>query len=242
MIQERPYQTNVIAEFMRTTATFNRIILVAPTGSGKTVIGGSIIKEYVARHRLVLVLCHRAEIINQTVAKLRELGLWVGIIWAEAGRLDVQPLAPVQVASIPTLHARAIRTERMQLPDANLIVVDEAHHVRARTWREILDATILGLTATPCRGDGRGLGGIFETMIECPQVAELIELKYLVKSRDNRRLERECRLSQELTARRMSRRVTTPGSPIIYAAVLWLAIKLSVSATGNSRYISCVFL
>jgi DNA repair protein RadD len=186
MIEERPYQNDIIAKFMRTTAEFKRIILVAPAGSGKTVIGGSIIKEYVARHHMVLVLCHRAEIINQTIAKLRELGLWVGIIWAEADRLDVQPLAPVQVASIPTLHARAIRTERMQLPDANLVVVDEAHHVKARTWREILDAyrnaTILGLTATPCRG-GRGLGGIFETMIECPQVAQLIELGYLVPSR-----------------------------------------------------------
>jgi superfamily II DNA or RNA helicase len=59
-----------------------------------------------------------------------------------------------------------------------LIVVDECHHATARTWRKILeaypDAIILGLTATPCRGDGRGLGGIFEKIIECPQIAELI--------------------------------------------------------------------
>jgi superfamily II DNA or RNA helicase len=75
----------------------------------------------------------------------------------------------------------------MQLPPATLVVVDECHHATANTWRTILDAypnaVILGLTATPCRGDGRGLGVIFETMIECPQVAELIELGFLVKSR-----------------------------------------------------------
>ena len=54
------------------------------------------------------------------------------------------------------------------------------------TWRKIIeaypDAVLIGLTATPCRGDGRGLGGIFTTMIECPQVAELIAQGYLVKS------------------------------------------------------------
>ena len=67
----------------------------------------------------------------------------------------------------------------MELPTADLLVIDEAHHTPASTYRKIIDAypdaILLGLTATPCRGDGRGLGGIFETIIECPQVAELIE-------------------------------------------------------------------
>ena len=76
----------------------------------------------------------------------------------------------VQVAAIQTLHARAIRRERMELPPADLLVVDECHHCPAQTYRKIIeaypDAMLLGLTATPCRGDGRGLGGIFETMIE----------------------------------------------------------------------------
>jgi DNA repair protein RadD len=65
-----------------------------------------------------------------------------------------------------------------------LVIVDEAHHIRARTYTKILDAypnaVIVGLTATPCRGDGRGLGNVFETMIECPSVAELIRDGYLV--------------------------------------------------------------
>src|ERR1019366_4138471 len=94
--------------------------------------------------------------------------------------------AVLQVASISTLHARAIRGTRLALPAADLLVVDECHHATARTWRAIIDAypaaVLLGLTATPCRGDGRGLGGIFSTMIECPQVQELIAKGHLVPS------------------------------------------------------------
>jgi DNA repair protein RadD len=75
----------------------------------------------------------------------------------------------------------------MPLPPADLLVIDEGHHCPAATYRKIIeaypDAVLLGLTATPCRGDGRGLGGIFQVIIECPQVAELIEQKYLVRTR-----------------------------------------------------------
>ena len=67
------------------------------------------------------------------------------------------------------------------------MVVDEAHRARARTYEQILgaypDAVILGLTATPCRGDGRGLGNVFEVMVECPSVSELIDLDFLVPTK-----------------------------------------------------------
>jgi hypothetical protein len=70
----------------------------------------------------------------------------------------------------------------IELPQADLVIVDEAHHTPANTYRKVLaaypDAIVLGLTATPCRKDGRGLGNIFEVLIECPQVAELIDGKY----------------------------------------------------------------
>ena len=107
-----------------------------------------------------------------------------GII--QAG-FPARPLEDVQVASIQTLHRRAIHAETMDLPPADLLVIDEAHHCPANTYRKIIasypEAILLGLTATPCRGDGRGLGGIFETIIECPQVAALIEQGFLVKTR-----------------------------------------------------------
>jgi DNA repair protein RadD len=80
-----------------------------------------------------------------------------------------------------------VRSRSLELPPADLLVVDEAHHARAETYQRLLaaypNAVILGLTATPCRGDGRGLGNIFEVLIECPSVAELIGGKYLVETR-----------------------------------------------------------
>ena len=185
MTELRTYQEKVIEDFNREVAAGRRrIILVAPTGSGKTIVAAAIIKAAVANRQRALVLAHRREIVGQTSQKLQAHGIPHGII--QAGVPD-RPLEAVQVASIQTLHARAVRSDRMELPLADVLIIDEAHHTPAASYRAIIDAypdaTLLGLTATPCRGDGRGLGGIFETIIECPQVADLIEQGFLVKTR-----------------------------------------------------------
>jgi superfamily II DNA or RNA helicase len=180
----RPYQIDVTAEFERHVERGDRsILLVASTGSGKTVIAAAIIAETARR---VLVVAHRREIVNQTADKLTARGVLHGIIQA-GDEEKLRPMAAVQVASIQTLHVRAIRSATMLMPLADLLVIDEAHHACTMTYQKVIetypDAIVLGLTATPCRGDGRGLGGIFKTMIECPQVPDLIEQGYLVRSR-----------------------------------------------------------
>jgi DNA repair protein RadD len=93
----------------------------------------------------------------------------------------------VQVASIDTLHVRGVRSNAMDLPPADLVIFDEAHRARGRTREHLLslypNAVVLGMTATPCRSDGRGLGNRFDVMVEAPQIAELIVGGFLVKSR-----------------------------------------------------------
>jgi superfamily II DNA or RNA helicase len=174
----RAYQARDIEGIETALGRGERVLYVLPTGGGKTVVAARLIERAVERGQRVLVLTHRREILQQTS---RKLDLDHGII--QAG-LNADLAHPVQVASIQTLHARAIRTDKITLPAAHLLVIDESHHVAARTWSGILEqypnARIVGLTATPCRSDGRGLGNFFDTLIEGPQVAELIEQKHLV--------------------------------------------------------------
>jgi DNA repair protein RadD len=181
----RPYQSEVIARYnAEVAAGRRRCLMVAPTGAGKTVIAGAIVAAAASTGGRVLFLAHRRELVQQASAKLHAVGVDHGII--QAG-FPTRPGERVQIASIQTLHARAVRSNRIEMPPADLVVVDEAHHARATTYGRILaaypDAIILGLTATPCRGDGRGLGNIFDSIIECPPIAELITAGFLVPTK-----------------------------------------------------------
>jgi DNA repair protein RadD len=178
----RPYQVDVIERVRAEIAAgHRRILLVAPTGSGKTVVAGSMIAKTVARGHRALFLTHRRELVQQAANKLHDVGVDAGIILAgHPMRLE----EPAQIASIASLHGRAIRSSAIELPAADVVVLDEAHHAPAATYRRLLDAypkaVIIGLTATPCRADGRGLGNHFDLIVECPSVAELTAAGYLV--------------------------------------------------------------
>ncbi len=185
MTELRPYQhDHVAATHAEIGVGRRRILQVAPAGAGKTVTVSEIIRQGVALGKHVLFLAHRRELIHQAHQKLYAADVDAGIILAE---WPARPEEPVQIASIQTLWARAMRTKKIDLPLADLVVIDEAHHCRAMTYRKIIEAypeaIILGMTATPCRGDGRGLGNIFETMVECPAVQELIDLGFLVPTK-----------------------------------------------------------
>jgi superfamily II DNA or RNA helicase len=183
MTELRPYQLDVVERVERLLGTATRPLIVAPTGSGKTIIAAEIINRIVERGGRVLVIAHRREIIRQTAEKLIAAGVTPGIVLAGFEN-ELRPYANVQIAGIQTLHARAIRSNKMPMPAATVVFIDEAHHSRAKTYQAVIDqypdATIIGLTATPVRGDGRGLGNIFTELVETPQVADLIVGGFLV--------------------------------------------------------------
>lgn len=164
-----------------------RPLVVARTAAGKTVIAVVLIKEALDRSEKSLVVVHTEELIQQTSDKLLRYDPSLGDhAFIKAGR-PTRLLAPIQVASVQTLHARVFRSKKIDLQDFGLVIIDEAHRARARTYQQIVDrfpeTRFLGLTATPCRGDGRGLGNIFDCLILGPSFEELKAAGRLVSSR-----------------------------------------------------------
>jgi DNA repair protein RadD len=147
------------------------VLLVVPTGGGKTVIGSLVVEGALARGRRVLWLAGRRELVDQAAARLPG---HVGVVMAGRQRdLD----APVQVASLDTVVGQDIAP-------VDLVVYDEAHHAVAATSRQVLErhprAHVLGLTATPVRSDGVALGDVFGELVLGPSVRELIGAGHLV--------------------------------------------------------------
>jgi superfamily II DNA or RNA helicase len=125
----------------------------------------------------VLVLATRTRLVRQIHERLRAFGVYHGVIAASLPELSVYD-AMVQVASVDTLHRRAIASGRMPLPSAAVVIFDEAHLSAAETRVRILDsyphAVRIGFTATPARKSGRGLGNAFDCIISGPSIRELI--------------------------------------------------------------------
>ena len=176
----RPYQQTIVDKLRDAYRQgFRAPILSSPVASGKMVMFAFITEGAAAMGKRVTILTHRRELLLQGSRGLMEIGVPHGII--APGHSMTRD--NVQVASKDSLVRRL---DRVQAPD--LIVLDESHHcVNGSTWGKILDAypsaKLLGVTATPSRLDGRGLGvksgGYFDTMVHGPSVGKLIELGFL---------------------------------------------------------------
>lgn len=187
MSELRPYQTQAIADLRASLHKGHRSpLFVLPTGGGKTAIAAEMIRNARNKGGTAAFLAPRRELIYQTAERLESQRIDYGVIMAGE---DPSLLPAVQVACIPTLHARAIQRERIRLPKADLVLVDEAHIGVGGQAQSIIEqyrnqgSVIVGLTATPARSDGRGLGMIYDDLVQGPSVRELTDQGYLVPSR-----------------------------------------------------------
>ena len=173
----RPFQLRALESCRAQVRSGKKaIVLVSPTGSGKTVMGAMAVASHVVRGGRVAWLAHRSELVDQAVSTLERFGLLVGA----RGRNGT---APVQVCMRQTIASRGTA------PDATMVVSDECHHDGDHVgWSDTIrtylgaGAFVLGLTATPERGDGAALEA-YEAIVVGAQIRELQELGLLVPLR-----------------------------------------------------------
>ena len=181
----RDYQKEICAKVNEAFAVHRSVMMQMPTGTGKTVVLASLVRQFVdsdgcvsmsgaedERGCSVLIVAHRIELVEQTGAFLRRFGIDHGVI---AGGLWPAALQRVMVASIQTLSRCTDRHRRLA---PSLVVIDEAHHALAETykmlWRAWPEARFLGLTATPCRMSGEGFTDLFEVLVDSWSVKRFI--------------------------------------------------------------------
>lgn len=188
----RDYQEHAIAAVERELEQNRSTLLVLPTGCGKTVVFAELVRRVVAAGDRALVLAHRGELLDQAAKKLADVGVDSSI---DQGSRRAWSHHGVVVASVQTL--RGPRLARFT-PDAfKLVIVDEAHHAAAASYQTIVQhftgAKILGVTATPDRGDGKALGKTFDSVaftyemraaIAAGHLAPLVARRVLVDEMD----------------------------------------------------------
>ena len=175
----RGYQKEAVAGVFKSWQQFDRSLLIAPTGSGKTLMFAEITDQRQPFGRS-LILAHRDELIDQAVDKLRR---FKGLVAAKEKAQDRADLdAGIVVASVQTL-ARTKRLERFPRDHFATGIVDEAHHALAETYQRIFrhlhSEKVLGVTATPDRGDARNLGRFFEDIAFEIGLVDLIRMGFL---------------------------------------------------------------
>lgn len=167
MIQLRPYQEeSKRAVFNEWEQGILKTLLVLPTGTGKTIVFASITNECVGKGERVLILAHRGELLEQAADKIKKAtGLNCAVEKAEESCLN--SWNRITVGSVQSLM-REKRLNQFDKHYFDTIIIDEAHHCISDSYQRILDyfcdAKVLGVTATPDRGDMKNLGQVFDSL------------------------------------------------------------------------------
>jgi superfamily II DNA or RNA helicase len=184
----RTYQSEALTAIRNAyRAGKRRVIVSLPTGTGKTVVFAHFPRVLNMKKRL-LVLAHREELLLQARDKFRSVDPELKVEIEQAGS-HAGADAKVVVASVPTLARSGARLSQLQPDEFSIVVVDEAHHAIAPSYRRIFDhfglfepqvsRYLIGFTATPRRGDKQGLGEVFEEVCYARDLREMIAGCYL---------------------------------------------------------------
>ena len=177
----RPYQQEAKNSVFEQWEKLNKTLVVLPTGCGKTIVFAKVAEECVRRRKRVLILAHRGELLEQASDKiLKATGLRCAVEKAEETCLG--SWYQITVGSVQSLQ-REKRLAQFDPDYFGAIIIDEAHHCITDGYQKILqhfpDAKVLGVTATPDRGDMRNLGEYFESLAYEYTLPKAIKERYL---------------------------------------------------------------
>jgi len=180
-VELRPYQIEAKEAIEKSWETYDKTLLVLPTGTGKTIVFCKLLQDQVAKNKRCLILAHRGELLEQAADKMAQAtGLGCALEKADSTAQD--SWFRITVGSVQSLM-RPDRLEKFSRDYYDIIIVDEAHHVLADSYQRILghfdQAKVLGVTATADRGDKRELGEYFENLAYEYSLPKAIHEKYL---------------------------------------------------------------
>ena len=180
----RPYQEVAVSDASAALDKHNNTIVVAPTGAGKTIMMSALIGKRHKKGKRVLVLQHRDELVEQNSIKFNKVNPYIttSIVNGTIKHWDGEAV----FSMVQTMSRDANLRHR---PKFDMVVIDESHHAAARTYQKIIDAVlednekaeIVGFTATPNRGDGKGLKSVFNNCSHQIELTTLIREGFLVK-------------------------------------------------------------
>ena len=182
MFELRPYQAEAKQAILAAwDEGYRKTLLVLPTGCGKTVVFSSVTENQVNKGHRVLIMAHRGELLDQAADKLKEAS-GLDSVLEKAESTSLGSFLPVTVGSVQSL-AQEKRLARFPNDYFQDIIVDEAHHCLSDSYKRVLDhfpdANILGVTATPDRGDMKNLGEFFDSKAYEYSMTEAIREGYL---------------------------------------------------------------
>ena len=190
MIILREYQEKAVTSVRDEVKKGKRkIIMVLPTGAGKTYVMADIALRCIDNGHKVLALMHRRLLVYQMRDRFSDYGIDVGIIMSG---VETNFECSVQIGTIQTYHKRLQLSDvgpetNIFFTDAAVILIDEAHRSLSRTYKEVFanytDKIIIGVTATPCLASGMGMGNFYDALVDIVDVQELIDQKHLVPVR-----------------------------------------------------------